>query len=235
MMIPMMTDFQNMDTRVTLLPGFMGFASLANRTTGFIPHNPAASLLGRDKGRMDTIFSLRELLDDAIIIFNAGVSANVEKAVSLRETVRAYETGLDRTINQLSAAILKSSAVVPELQKSSAIFRTKLDEQRRQLAWVQSAVFTDERQTFAYELLKMVLGTLNDASSEGPLFAFVPEHYITTLVNLNWLLLIQMHPTVPYTNITGGSITFAFNNSRRYTVLTMFFSRFPQNTIILIY
>jgi hypothetical protein len=51
-----------------------------------------------------------------------------------------------------------------------------------------------------------LLVTLNAASAEGILFTFVPDFYITTMVQLTWLLLTQMHPTVPYTNLHGTHI-----------------------------
>jgi len=112
-----------------------------------------------------------------------------------------YKEALAKAEDNLRSC--KSDAERSEVVKSIEIFTKKLDEQARHLAWVQSAVFTLERQQFVHNLMNTVLATLKAASAEGPLFSFVPEHYISTLVNLNWLLLTQMHPTVPYSNING--------------------------------
>jgi len=90
-----------------------------------------------------------------------------------------------------------------ELTKSVEIFSQKLQEQSRHMAWVQSGVFTPERQRLAFQLLKVVVKTLKSASAQGILFVFVPEFYITTLIHLTWLLLGQFHPTVPYTDLPG--------------------------------
>jgi hypothetical protein len=103
MLIPfgITTDFRNMDQGFTFYPGgFVGFATMEHRTTGVQPQNPAVTLLGKDSGSIDSLFSLRyfylkyiyilklifnrELLDDAIIIFNSGVQSNVEKVVSFK-------------------------------------------------------------------------------------------------------------------------------------------------------
>lgn len=131
----------------------------------------------------------------------------MEKVVSLRTTMDEYKEALAKAVDNLKSC--KTVEERSEVVKSIEIFTKKLDEQARHLAWVQSAVFTTERQKFVYQLMNTVLTTLKAASAEGSLFAFVPEHYISTLVNLNWLLLTQMHPTVPYTNIQGEHL----NNS----------------------
>jgi hypothetical protein len=76
MMIPL--DFP-MDGALRLFPGgFLGFSAYEHRI-GARPQNPAVALLGRDSGIMDVRTSLRELLDDAIMIFSCGVRRHVEK------------------------------------------------------------------------------------------------------------------------------------------------------------
>lgn len=92
-----------------------------------------------------------------------------------------------------------------ELQKTMEDLTRKLEEHSRHMAWVQSGVFTPERQRLAFELLKVVLRTLNSASAQGILFVFVPEYYVTTLIHLTWLLLSQFHPTVNYNELPGDS------------------------------
>jgi|SRR5665811_1993644 len=81
MLIQMLTDFRSLiaDQGFTFYPGgFLGFTNFEHRS-GVQPQNPAVALLGKDCGSVDATFSLRELLDDAIIIFIAGVQSNVEK------------------------------------------------------------------------------------------------------------------------------------------------------------
>lgn len=100
-----------------------------------------------------------------------------------------------------------------EIQKSIDIFTVKLEEQARHIAWVKSAVFTKERQEHVFQLLKTVLATLKSSSAEGPLFTFVPEHYISTLINLTWCLLTQMHPTVSLESLPGKDAFVKYDNS----------------------
>lgn len=113
-----------------------------------------------------------------------------------------YVKALDRA----KAALNNESMVESErteLTKSVDIFSEKLEEQARHIAWVKSAVFTKQRQENVYQLLKTVLATLKSSSEGGPLFTFVPDHYISTLINLTWCLLTQIHPTVSHESLPG--------------------------------
>ncbi|CAL8088738.1 unnamed protein product [Orchesella dallaii] len=206
MLIPMLADFRNFiaqgERGFTYFPGgFVGFGGMEHRNAIQL-HNPAVALLGKESGMMDVRASLRELLDNAIIIYSCGVQRHVEKVVGLRNTMEEYVKALDRANTSLNSASI-SEEERTELVKSVEIFTNKLDEQARHIAWVKSAVFTKERQIFVYQLLKTVLATLKSSTSEGVLFAFVPEHYISTLINLTWFLLTQMHPTVPHSSLVG--------------------------------
>lgn len=112
------------------------------------------------------------------------------------EYVKALE-GTKASLNKPSISANERA----ELLKSIDIFTEKLAEQARHIAWVKSAVFTKERQEAVFQLLKNMLATLQSASAQGPLFTFVPDHYISTLINLTWDLLTHIHPTVPYTSL----------------------------------
>ncbi|CAG7734881.1 unnamed protein product [Allacma fusca] len=182
-----------------LIAGLMGFGGFEHRQHVY-PTNPATSLLGRDSGVMDPSTSLRELLDDSIIVFCCGVLKHVEKVVTLQKLIAEY-TKAQKTAKENLNSTNFSAAEKNEIQTSIEIFSRKLDEQSRHLAWVKAAVFTPERQQLGFNLLKTILKSLKTASSHGKLFAFVPELYISALVNLTWLLLTQMNPVIPCTNL----------------------------------
>jgi len=89
MLIPMLTDFRNFiaqgERGFTYFPGgFVGYGGMENRNAVQL-HNPAVALLGKESGTMDVRASLRELLDNAIIIYSCGVQRHVEK-VSLLDS-----------------------------------------------------------------------------------------------------------------------------------------------------
>lgn len=89
MLIPMLTDFRNLIAQgehgLSYFPGaFFGMGGMEHRTA-VTPHNPAVALLGKDSGTMEVRASLRELLDNVIIIYSCGVQRHMEK---VNKTIR---------------------------------------------------------------------------------------------------------------------------------------------------
>lgn len=85
--MPMFAEFRNLMYPREL--GF-GFPQLQGGLFGspgmdprhsVAPHNPAVALLGKESGTMDVRASLRELLDDVIIIYSCGVQRHLEKVI----------------------------------------------------------------------------------------------------------------------------------------------------------
>lgn len=80
----------------------------------------------------------------------------------------------------------------------------KLEEQSRVLmAWVRGAVYTTEKQADLVWLLRAVLETLELASQQGELFAFVPDFYLETMVELCSALRCYFSPTLPLEELAG--------------------------------
>lgn len=88
----------------------------------------------------------------------------------------------------------------------------KLEEQSRVLmAWVRGAVYTTEKQADLVWLLRAVLETLELASQQGELFAFVPDFYLETMVELCSALRCYFSPTLPLEELAGKKDS-GFNN-----------------------
>lgn len=84
MLIPMLADLRNFVAQgehgVAYFPGgFLGYPGGMDVRHPVLPHNPAVALLGKDSGIMEVRASLRELLDNAIIIYSSGVHRHMEK------------------------------------------------------------------------------------------------------------------------------------------------------------
>lgn len=89
----------------------------------------------------------------------------------------------------------------------------KLEEQSRVLmAWVRGAVYTTEKQADLVWLLRAVLETLELASQQGELFAFVPDFYLETMVELCSALRCYFSPTLPLEELAGEK-NIGFNNT----------------------
>jgi hypothetical protein len=52
-------------------------------------------------------------------------------------------------------------------------------------------------------LLRVILQTVKLASKEGQLFAYVPDYYLDSLVEICAALHTYIHPTAPIENIEG--------------------------------
>jgi hypothetical protein len=52
-------------------------------------------------------------------------------------------------------------------------------------------------------LLRVVLQTMKQASKEGQLFAYVPDYYLDSLIEICLALRTYIHPTAPVENIEG--------------------------------
>jgi hypothetical protein len=89
------------------------------------------------------------------------------QVVGLRRTTEEYAKALDRARVELLKETL-SPEERTEVQKSIEIFSAKLEEQARHMAWIQSAVFTVERQQLVFQLLKQLLVTLNGSTHMAP-------------------------------------------------------------------
>lgn len=87
---------------------------------------------------------------------------------------------------------------------SLKVFEQKLKEQSRHMGWVRAAVYSPEKQAHLIWLLKIVIATLQTASSKGKLFSFVPEFYLEALVELTTALRNHFHPTVPLEGVEGN-------------------------------
>lgn len=68
---------------------------------------------------------------------------------------------------------------------------------------VRAAVYSADKQSHLAWLLRVILQTVKLASQEGQLFAYVPDFYLDSLVEVCAALRTYVHPTAPLENIEG--------------------------------
>lgn len=88
-----------------------------------------------------------------------------------------------------------------ELMQSVEVFREKLNEQSRHMAWVRAAIFSEDKQLQLAWLLNIVTSTLRVASEEIVMFVYVPDFYLEALADLSTSLRLHLHPTAPLDRI----------------------------------
>ncbi|PSN30203.1 hypothetical protein C0J52_21037 [Blattella germanica] len=122
----------------------------------------------------------------------------VESAASLIEL-------LDGLVLFYHVAAHKQLAKIKfELERTCEVFEQKLNEQSRHMAWVRAAVYSTDKQSHLAWLLRVILQTVKLASQEGQLFAYVPDFYLDSLVEICAALRTYVHPTAPLENIEGN-------------------------------
>lgn len=72
------------------------------------------------------------------------------------------------------------------------------------MAWVQSLIFTREKQEDVYWMLNAALRTLQNPSVDKTLFDFIPEFYIEAINSGYSALRNLFSPTVPFNELAGA-------------------------------
>jgi Kip1 ubiquitination-promoting complex protein 1 len=173
---------------------------------GYFPYN-REDRTPMHYGTLDSTISLIELLDGIILFYHATATNQIEKVAYIRDLMSDYIVAMSNTKNRLdSIKNLKdqeSLNVQLQLVKTIDIFKKKLTEQARHMAWVRAVVFSEEKQERIVWLLKIVILTLSKTSESGNLFSFVPEFYLKVLADLIIGLKSHIHPTVSIENIAN--------------------------------
>uniref|UniRef100_A0A8C4QLI2 E3 ubiquitin-protein ligase RNF123 n=1 Tax=Eptatretus burgeri TaxID=7764 RepID=A0A8C4QLI2_EPTBU len=103
--------------------------------------------------------------------------------VGVAEDVKEYALALTETEAKISRCPLEQCDVMKELQRSENVFRDKLNQLSRRLAWHNAAIYSSEKMGDIYWLLRIALGSVEHADRSGPFFAFLPEFYVSVSVN----------------------------------------------------
>ncbi|XP_066900284.1 E3 ubiquitin-protein ligase RNF123 isoform X3 [Kogia breviceps] len=127
--------------------------------------------------------SLLEVLDGAIMMYNLSVHQQLGKMVGVSDDVNEYAMALRDTEDKLRRCPKRRKDILAELTKSQKVFSEKLDHLSRRLAWVHATVYSQEKMQDIYWLLRVCLRTIEHGDRTGPLFAFMPEFYLSVAIN----------------------------------------------------
>ncbi|XP_043268738.1 E3 ubiquitin-protein ligase RNF123-like isoform X2 [Venturia canescens] len=182
----------------------LGYTSSNNRRR----EEDTARRLARP-GSADERLSLLELLDGIILFYHAAAKKQIGKIAGLRESMSEYIDALSEATRRLESINHNKTSkddeeainIERELTRTIGVFKKKLIEQSRHMAWVRAAVYSEEKQQQIAWLLRVVTWTLAKSSQEGSMFSFVPEFYLEALSDLCLGLRSHFHPTVPIEKI----------------------------------
>lgn len=154
-------------------------------------------------GPADPALSLIELLDGVILFYHATARKQIAKIATLRKVMSEYAVAMSETKTRLERAKKQSRSAEQDLRDSGEIFKVKLVELARHMAWVRAFVFSKEKHMQLVWLLKVITATLRSASDEGAIFGFVPDIYLEALTDLSVGIKNHVHPTSPIESIPG--------------------------------
>ncbi|RWS27430.1 E3 ubiquitin-protein ligase RNF123-like protein [Leptotrombidium deliense] len=120
------------------------------------------------------------LIDGLIKLYSIGAHKQLGKHCAIRETLSEFANALEE-LDELDA---EDTETKDAIQKSTEILEKELLCRARQLAWINSTVLTASKRADIHWLLKLLLNTLEHASSSGCLFGFIPDYYIESCLNL---------------------------------------------------
>ncbi|PNF35407.1 hypothetical protein B7P43_G01736 [Cryptotermes secundus] len=156
---------------------------------------------------LDAAASLVELLDGVILLYYVEAHRHLSKVSTLCKSMGEYVTALGTVTARLETykrhSLDMPPEIIQELEKSCCVFRQKLSEQARHMAWVRAVVCSDDKQSQLAWLLRVVLHTVKQASQEGQLFAYVPIFYLHSLIEICAALRTYIHPAAPLENVQG--------------------------------
>ena len=120
------------------------------------------------------------LIDGLARLYSTGAHKQLGKYCGVRESL--FE--LSKSIQELEALKDNDEDVCTAIENSTKILKKELLLRARQSALINSTVLTASKRADIYWLLKLILNTLNQASAAGYAFAFVPDYYIESCLNL---------------------------------------------------
>uniref|UniRef100_A0A8D1FMH2 E3 ubiquitin-protein ligase RNF123 n=1 Tax=Sus scrofa TaxID=9823 RepID=A0A8D1FMH2_PIG len=147
--------------------------------------------------------SLLEVLDGAIMMYNLSVHQQLGKMVGVSDDVNEYAMALRDTEDKLRRCPKRRKDILAELTKSQKVFSEKLDHLSRRLAWVHATVYSQEKMQDIYWLLRVCLRTIEHGDRTGPLFAFMPEFYLSVAINSYSALKNYFGPVHSMEELTG--------------------------------
>uniref|UniRef100_A0A1B6D141 B30.2/SPRY domain-containing protein n=1 Tax=Clastoptera arizonana TaxID=38151 RepID=A0A1B6D141_9HEMI len=131
---------------------------------------------------------LMEMLDGLVMFYHHTVHKQFQGINKFRLKLKKYVEAMNQAHEKLKEAKKNRPEVVVELTNSLLVFETKVDYLSRKMAWIHSVIFSSSNESNLLWLLTAVLKTLKLASQDGDFFAFIPEFYIETLIEMSFAL-----------------------------------------------
>ncbi|KAF9609879.1 hypothetical protein IFM89_018964, partial [Coptis chinensis] len=138
-----------------------------------------------------------ELLDAMLLLYHLGLAPNFKQASYYVSHQSQSISLLEETDKQIKDK--SSSEQVKRLKEARNVYREELVDCVRQCAWYRVSLFARWKQRGMYATCMWIAQLLVVLSKEDPLFFYIPEFYLETLVDCFHALRRSDPPFVPST------------------------------------
>lgn len=168
------------------------------------------------------------LIHGLIKLYTTSAHKYISKHCILRERLIEVSTSL-ATLS--TDEIEMDAETVKSRQVTRQVLQAELLAKSRQLGWLNSTALTSSKRADVCWLLKLLLNTLDSASSNDCIFSFVPDYYIESCLNLCQALrdFFGYSPSHCYSTSASNS-TFASGSSSAATASSSSSSSFTFAT-----
>lgn len=148
----------------------------------------------------DKSIKILKLLDGIMRLYCLCGYNQLVKMNSVKDNMRDYLRAVQEVRRNTAWG---EKDVAEALSKVEQVFGETLSEQARHVAWLSVVVFSKEKQNDIYWLLNVALKTLEEASSAGVEFCFVPEYHVEACMKILTSLTVHFPPTCLLSDIPG--------------------------------
>ncbi|XP_053210513.1 E3 ubiquitin-protein ligase RNF123-like isoform X2 [Panonychus citri] len=143
------------------------------------------------------------IIDGLVRLYPTGAHKQLSKYCAIREHLLELADSIDELKKMENAGEENKEVIQNTIQVLEKEFLTRA----RQMALINSTVLTSSKRADIYWLLKLLLNTLDHASSCSYLFSFIPDYHIESCLNLSYAIRFYFGSTI--SSKYKGSSTFS--------------------------
>jgi Kip1 ubiquitination-promoting complex protein 1 len=120
------------------------------------------------------------LLDNVIKLYTLGAHKHLAKLCAIREHLEEFT----ESYRELKERYKTGSIDEEVAEETFSVLESKIMSYSRQLILINSNELNESKKANIFWLMKLLLNTLEHASSCGHLFSFIPDYFLETLISL---------------------------------------------------
>ncbi|XP_015793426.1 E3 ubiquitin-protein ligase RNF123 [Tetranychus urticae] len=132
------------------------------------------------------------IIDGLVRLYPTGAHKQLSKYCAIREHLLELADALEE-LKKMENVSDESQTII---QNTTKVLEKEFLIRARQMALINSTVLTASKRADIYWLLKLLLNTLDHASSCSYLFSFIPDYHIESCLNLSYAMRFYFGSTI---------------------------------------